>query len=88
MSLFLWMVLGAAGGWLASHVMKDNSYGQMPEIMLGAAGAVAGGIITGLILGLNTASGINLETLAGSVLGGAIVIIASRVYKKRAGANA
>jgi uncharacterized membrane protein YeaQ/YmgE (transglycosylase-associated protein family) len=87
MSLFLWMVLGAAGGWVASQVMKDSGYGQMPEIMLGIVGAVAGGILTGLVFGMNTASGFNVETLAGSVIGGAIVITASRVYKS-ARANA
>jgi uncharacterized membrane protein YeaQ/YmgE (transglycosylase-associated protein family) len=86
MSLFLWMILGAAIGWLASHVMKDGSYGQVPEIMLGVVGAVVGGILTGLIFGMNTASGFNLETLAGSVLAGLLAIIASRVYR-RAGAN-
>jgi len=41
-----------------------------------------------VVLGMNTASGFNVETLVGSVLGGAIVIIASRVYRNRAGANA
>jgi uncharacterized membrane protein YeaQ/YmgE (transglycosylase-associated protein family) len=87
MSLFLWMVVGAIAGWLAAHVMQDSSYGQMPEIVLGVVGAVAGGILTGVILGMNTAGGFNVETLIGSVLGGAIAIGASRVYK-RATANA
>ena len=87
MSLFLWMVLGAGAGWLVSHVMKNSSYGQMPEIILGIAGAIVGGILTGVILGLNTASGFNVETLAGSILGGLIAIGTSRVYR-RAAANA
>jgi uncharacterized membrane protein YeaQ/YmgE (transglycosylase-associated protein family) len=81
MSLFLWMVLGAIAGWLASLVMKDRGYGQMAETVLGIAGAVAGGILTGLLLGMNTASGFNIETLAGAVLGAAFVITASRAYK-------
>lgn len=87
MSLFVWMVLGAIAGFVASHLMKDSSYGQMPEIVLGVVGAVAGGILTGIILSMNTASGFNIETLAGSLLGGAVAIAASRIYK-RATANA
>ncbi len=81
MSLFLWMVLGAAAGWGASQLMKDSGYGQMMEILLGVAGAVAGGIATGMILGMNTASGFNLETFVGALLGAAVAIVASRAYK-------
>ncbi len=81
MSLFLWMVLGAAAGWVASQLMKDSGYGQMIEILLGVAGAVAGGIVTGMVLGMNTASGFNLETFVGAVLGAVMVIAGSRAYK-------
>jgi uncharacterized membrane protein YeaQ/YmgE (transglycosylase-associated protein family) len=87
MSLFLWMIVGAIAGWLAAHVLQDTSYGQMPEIVLGIIGAVAGGILTGVILGMNTAGGFNVETVVGSLFGGAIAIGASRVYK-RVAANA
>jgi uncharacterized membrane protein YeaQ/YmgE (transglycosylase-associated protein family) len=59
----------------------------MPEIVLGIIGAVAGGILTGVILGMNTAGGFNVETVVGSLFGGAIAIGASRVYK-RVAANA
>jgi uncharacterized membrane protein YeaQ/YmgE (transglycosylase-associated protein family) len=81
MSLFLWMVLGAVAGWLASQIMKDRGYSQMTEIVLGVVGAVAGGILSGLVLGMNTMSGFNLETMAGAVFGAAIVIVLSRFYK-------
>ena len=81
MSLFLWIVLGAIAGWLASQVMKDRGYGQMMETVLGVAGAVAGGILTGLVLGMNTAGGFNLETLAGALVGAAVAITGSRLYK-------
>jgi len=82
MSLFVWMVLGAGGGWLASRLMKDSGYGEMAEIALGVVGGVAGGIVTGLVLGMNTASGFNVETLGGAVLGAIMAIVLSRVYKR------
>jgi uncharacterized membrane protein YeaQ/YmgE (transglycosylase-associated protein family) len=81
MSLFLWMVLGAAGGWLTSRVMKDGSYGEMVEIALGVGGGVAGGIVTGLVLNMNTVSGFNAETMVGAVLLAAAAIVASRVFR-------
>jgi uncharacterized membrane protein YeaQ/YmgE (transglycosylase-associated protein family) len=81
MSLFMWMVLGAAGGWLASRVMKNGSYGEMAEIALGVGGGVVGGIVTGLVLNMNTVSGFNAETMGGAVLVAAAAIVASRVYR-------
>jgi len=87
MSLFLWMVLGAVTGWLASRVMQDRSYGQTMEVLLGVVGAVAGGIFSGLILGMNVGGGFNVETLVGALMGAAIAIVGSRVYRYgRAGA--
>jgi uncharacterized membrane protein YeaQ/YmgE (transglycosylase-associated protein family) len=47
MSLFLWIALGAAAGWLASQLMKDSSYssyGQTADVLLAVVGAVVGGI--------------------------------------------
>lgn len=81
MSLFLWMVIGAAIGWLASQILKDTSYGEMSEILLGVVAAVVAGIVTGLIVGANTVSGFNLETMVGAALGAAIAIVGLRVIK-------
>ena len=75
------MVIGAVIGWVASQVMKDTSYGQMSEILLGIAGGVFPGIATGLIFGMNTMSGFNLETMVGAALGAAIAIVGLRVVK-------
>jgi uncharacterized membrane protein YeaQ/YmgE (transglycosylase-associated protein family) len=82
MSLFLWMILGALAGWLASLMLRDSSYGQMPEIMLGIVGGIAGGIATGWLLGMNTASGFNAETMVGAVAVALVSITASRIYRR------
>jgi uncharacterized membrane protein YeaQ/YmgE (transglycosylase-associated protein family) len=81
MSLFLWMVVGAAIGWVASHILKNSSYGQMSEIALGVVAAVAAGIAAGLILGMNTISGLNLETIVSAALGAAIAIVGLRAVR-------
>ena len=87
MSLFLWMVVGAAAGWAASQVLKNSSYGQTSEILLGTVAAVLAGIATGVFFGMNTVSGFNFETLVGAGLGAITAIVALRVYKfSRAGA--
>jgi uncharacterized membrane protein YeaQ/YmgE (transglycosylase-associated protein family) len=81
MSLFLWLVVGAAMGWLASQILKDTSYGQTSEVLLGTLAAVVAGIATGLILGTNTVSGFNVETMIGGALGAIVAIVASRAVK-------
>jgi uncharacterized membrane protein YeaQ/YmgE (transglycosylase-associated protein family) len=81
MSLFLFIVLGVAAGWLASQIMRDSGYGQNGEIVLGIAGGVVGGILAGLVLHENIASGFSIPTLAAAFVAAAIVISLSRVYK-------
>ena len=78
MSLFLWMVVGAAIGWLASQILKHTSYGQTSEVLLGTVAAVIAGIASGLILGANTVSGFNVETMIGAALGATCAIVALR----------
>jgi uncharacterized membrane protein YeaQ/YmgE (transglycosylase-associated protein family) len=81
MSLFVWIVLGMAAGWLASHLMRDSGYGQNGEIVLGILGAVGGGILAGLWFKVNVVSGFNLETLIVAFAAALAVIIASRAVK-------
>jgi uncharacterized membrane protein YeaQ/YmgE (transglycosylase-associated protein family) len=82
MSLFLWIVVGIVAGWLTSQVMKDSGYGQNSEIVLGIVGAVCGGILAGLVMQVNVASGFNVETLVVALLGALTVIASSRMFKR------
>jgi uncharacterized membrane protein YeaQ/YmgE (transglycosylase-associated protein family) len=82
MSLFLWIVVGIVAGWLTSQVMKDSGYGQNSEIVLGVVGAVSGGILAGLVMQVNVASGVNVETLVVALLGVLTVIACSRMFKR------
>jgi uncharacterized membrane protein YeaQ/YmgE (transglycosylase-associated protein family) len=82
MSLFVWMVLGAVAGWLASQVMKDSGYGQSGEIIIGVVSAVLGGIVAGMILQVNVASGFSIETVIAAFVTALAVIAASRVFKR------
>ena len=49
MNLILWLVAGAAIGWLASVVMHTNArQGAILNIVVGIIGAIIGGIVFGL----------------------------------------
>ena len=46
MSLFAWIILGLLAGFIASHLVNHRGEGMILDVLLGIAGAVAGGWIT------------------------------------------
>src|SRR4051812_46115960 len=75
---FVWMVLGAAAGWMTSHFDRNSSFGQA-EIFLGMTAAVVGGIVAGLVFRLNVASGFNVGTVLAAFAAAVVVIAISRM---------
>jgi uncharacterized membrane protein YeaQ/YmgE (transglycosylase-associated protein family) len=69
--LLTWIILGLGGGWLASRVMGSGGYGILGDSVVGVAGAVVGGWLGSLLLGLGAT-----EPLA--VAGAVVLIAASR----------
>jgi uncharacterized membrane protein YeaQ/YmgE (transglycosylase-associated protein family) len=45
MYLLLWILVGLVGGWLAGKTLEGNTYGRSIDLVMGAGGAVAGGLI-------------------------------------------
>jgi uncharacterized membrane protein YeaQ/YmgE (transglycosylase-associated protein family) len=43
--IFLWVVLGAAAGWVTGRVVKANQYRPWVDILMGIAGATGGGFL-------------------------------------------
>ncbi len=61
MSIIGWILLGLIAGWLASLVMKGG-YGLLGDIMLGIVGALVGGFLSSLLLGIDV-TGFNLTSI-------------------------
>jgi uncharacterized membrane protein YeaQ/YmgE (transglycosylase-associated protein family) len=40
-----WIVLGAVAGLITGRILRGNQYGPMMDLVVGAAGAVAGGFL-------------------------------------------
>lgn len=68
MTVLIWIILGLGAGWLASRMMGSGRYGLLADGVVGIAGAVVGGWLGLLLLGINAT-----EPLA---VAGAIVLIA------------
>jgi uncharacterized membrane protein YeaQ/YmgE (transglycosylase-associated protein family) len=45
MYLLLWILVGLIGGWLAGKGLEGNGYGPSMDLVMGAGGAVAGGLL-------------------------------------------
>jgi uncharacterized membrane protein YeaQ/YmgE (transglycosylase-associated protein family) len=44
MYLMLWILVGVVVGWLAGKSLEGNSYGRSMDVVMGAGGAIAGGL--------------------------------------------
>ena len=82
MGFFSTIIVGLVVGLLASWIMKAKT-GIFIDLLLGIAGSVLGGWITSLVLGENLMSGFNLTSLIVGLLGAILVIVISRLLKRR-----
>lgn len=74
MSIIGWIIIGAAAGWLASIIMKKNSQmGAFANISVGIIGALIGGVVFNVLLGVGI-TGFNAWSLLVSVVGSVILL--------------
>ena len=71
MSLLVFILIGAAAGWLAGNSMKGRGFGLLGNSLVGIVGAVVGGFLFDLF-------GIDAEGMIGSLITavvGAIILL-------------
>ena len=74
MDLILWLILGAAAGWIASLIMgTDARQGWLMNVILGIVGAFVGGFIMNLF-GQSGANGFNIYSLIVAVIGAVVLV--------------
>lgn len=82
MNILSWIIFGLIVGLLANFIYPEESKGGLlSAILLGIAGAVAGGVIATALLGLNV-TGFNLSSLIVSI-GGALLLLTLARYFRR-----
>lgn len=83
MDILLWIVLGAAAGWVASIIMKtDAQQGWLMNIILGIIGAFVGGFLVNLFGGPGV-TGFNLSSFLVALLGAVVVIAIGKTFLYR-----
>jgi len=72
MSILAWIVLGLIAGWLAGLIVGGD-HGVLGDILLGIVGAVVGGFLSSVLLGIDV-TGFNLPSLLIAIVGAILVI--------------
>ena len=72
MGILAWILLGLVAGWLASLIMGGR-YGVLGDILLGIVGALVGGFLSSVLLGIDV-TGFNVTSILIAVLGAIVVI--------------
>lgn len=82
MGILSWIILGLIAGALARWLMPgEDKMGWIMTMVLGIAGAFAGGFI-GSLIGLGSVSGLNIATIATATLGAfALLFVYNKVIK-------
>lgn len=77
MNLLIWLIVGAAMGWLANRLLWSNDrQGLTVNVFVGMAGAITGGWLISPLLGVGTLDPWNfsLPALLVSFFGAAILL--------------
>jgi uncharacterized membrane protein YeaQ/YmgE (transglycosylase-associated protein family) len=75
MSIIGWIVLGIIIGFVASRVAHKKGRGIIPDIILGIAGSIVGGILF-VELTAESVSRVNLHSLLAAIIGAILVLVA------------
>lgn len=83
MGIIAWIVFGLIAGALAKFIMPgDDPGGIIVTMLLGIVGAVVGGFLGSMLLGVGV-SGFNLTSLLIAIVGAILVLWIYRQVKKR-----
>ena len=80
MNIILWIILGAAAGWIADMIMTSD-HGMLEDIILGVIGAFVGGFIMNFF-GQQGVTGFNIYSFVVAVIGAVVLIFLGRLIHK------
>jgi uncharacterized membrane protein YeaQ/YmgE (transglycosylase-associated protein family) len=80
MNIILWIILGAAAGWIADMI-TTSAHGMLEDIILGIIGAFLGGFIMNFF-GQPGVTGFNIYSLIVAVIGAVVLIFLGRLIHK------
>lgn len=85
MNTIMWILVGAAIGWLAFSALGFNeARGMLASVIIGAVGGMLGGkLLAPLLMGTLQAEGVSIPALSIAALAAATCLVAGNmIYKK------
>jgi uncharacterized membrane protein YeaQ/YmgE (transglycosylase-associated protein family) len=73
MGVISWIILGLIAGFIASKIVNKTGSGMTTDIALGVVGAIVGGFLADLVLGIGV-TGLNFSSIIISVIGAVLVL--------------
>jgi uncharacterized membrane protein YeaQ/YmgE (transglycosylase-associated protein family) len=87
MSLLSWILLGLIAGFLASKIVNRRGEGIFLDIVLGIAGAVAGGYLF-TFFGAGRVTGLNIYSVLVATMGAVLVLVVYHGIRRATGHGA
>jgi uncharacterized membrane protein YeaQ/YmgE (transglycosylase-associated protein family) len=79
-ALIIWLVIGAAAGWLAGLIVKGYGFGLVGNIVVGIIGAVLAGWLLPSV-GFVLVGGV-VAAIINAVIGAVILLVVIGLFKK------
>lgn len=83
MSFLAWIVLGLVAGFIGSKIVNSRGEGLALDIILGVVGAIIGGWLFNQF-GASGVTGLNIYSLAVSVVGAIVVLVVFHAVRRGA----
>ncbi|WP_123105737.1 GlsB/YeaQ/YmgE family stress response membrane protein [Acidithiobacillus sulfuriphilus] len=82
MSVIVFLIIGAAAGWLAGVIVKGRGFGVLGDIVIGIIGAFLGGFLL-IAFGLAGLVGAGvISAILVATLGAVILLVIVKIIKK------
>jgi uncharacterized membrane protein YeaQ/YmgE (transglycosylase-associated protein family) len=77
-NLILWLIVGAAAGWLAGYIINKNTALNFMDLVVGIVGALLGGFLSSVIFQTD----MNIFSIWGFVMATLGALVVAFVYKR------
>ena len=82
--IILWIVVGAAAGWLASRITgTDGRRGALANVFIGILGALVAGVLTRAVLAGLGYENLDVSGVAGALFGACAVVFGWDAFSRR-----